>query len=117
MGQNWQYGGLRWWMSFCCPFCGARYEADGRDIPPADIRAAVLAEEGEWELRVPDAAAPKIAIARTLRRELSLSLPQSAALLRKIPGVFHSGTNSEMRWLAQLLLEECDYRAFVCKSW
>ena len=111
VGQTWQYAGLRWSMSCLCPFCGAGYEADGRGIPPQDIRAAILTEEGEWQLQVPDATAPKTCIAKSLRNELNLSLTQAAQLIHQIPGVLATGTNAEMEWLAQRILAEC---AYVC---
>jgi hypothetical protein len=103
-------------MSFRCPSCGSAYEADGGGETPQDIRAAVLTEEGEWELHVPDPGAPKICIAKTLRQELSLSLTQSAALIRNLPGVVATGTEAEMQWLAQRVHAESGYRAEVWRK-
>ena len=114
VGQSWRHG-LRWSMSCRCPFCGAAYEADGRGIPPQDIRAAILSEQGQFELHVTDIAAPTICIAKLLRKELSLSIPQSSVLLRKMPGAVASGTRGEMEWLAHLVGEECGYSAAVVK--
>ncbi|MDB5330943.1 MAG: hypothetical protein JWP03_2094 [Phycisphaerales bacterium] len=86
---------------------------DGRGLPPRDIRDAIISEEGEWELRVPDAAAPKTCITKLLRKEQSLSLAQAAALIQTMPGVVACGTIAEMELLAHLIHVECGYTAEV----
>lgn len=80
--------------------------------PPERIRNAILAQEGEWELRIPDSTA-KVSVAKTLRRELNLLLSETAEMLRRIPGAVATGTKAEMGWLSRSIRRECGVIATV----
>ena len=103
-------------MSFHCRHCRRAFEADGRGTAPDDIRAAILKEDGTWDLVVPKSDDSKTCIVKALRQALKLDLSQAASLLQKIPGAVSSGTEAEMRWLSQLVCAECGDGVVVARS-
>lgn len=94
--------GLGWSISSSCPNCGHQEESDGIGLPPADVRADIIARDGEWELVLTDASQSLKALEQ-LRRELGLSLSDVRQIKANIPGTVIRGTNVEMSYLKMLL--------------
>lgn len=106
VGQAIVSGGLVWSQGHRCDACGDSIEADGHGQPPAAIVAALLAEEGEWELWVRPVDSEIVRVLRVLREALCLSLPDAARLKGNIPGPVTSGTKKQIDCLAKLLQQE-----------
>ncbi|PQO44356.1 hypothetical protein [Blastopirellula marina] len=106
VGQFAGHGRLVWSLAYACPDCGACIEADDSGEPPAEIRAAILAHEGEWGLHIEVGGAAVIKAIQVLRNVLHLSLADAARLKRQVPGVVVTGTKTEMRHLADQLAAE-----------
>lgn len=106
VGQSTGLWRLRFWISTDCPRCGAVTEADG-DEAPEDVRRAILAEEGLWALHVEvgEKSMERTKIAVVLRKELGLSLPETAELKARLPGEVARGTPVEMADLRLRLAE------------
>src|SRR5687767_6472095 len=94
--------GLAWSVSFRCPQCGNDEEIDGQGLPPAEMRAEILAQDGVWELVLVDAANALEALGR-LRREMRLSMADMARMKRRIPGPILRGTQTEMTFINSIL--------------
>jgi hypothetical protein len=93
---------LVWTLSFACSVCGNAVEMDGADPMPSDLREAVLAQEGHWELVVEEGV-DRSGLLRVLRRHYALSLPESLATVCKLPGTLLTGTRAEVERMARLL--------------
>jgi hypothetical protein len=91
-------GRLVWSVSVRCPACGAAVEVCGRDEPPDDVRAAVLARDGVARLTV-DAGANRVAVLRVLRRD-GRTLDAAADAYARLTGDGLTGTGAELRLLA-----------------
>lgn len=98
VGQSASHG-LRWFQSFRCAHCGAATEADGGADAPEDVRAALLAEGGTWELVV--GRAPRVAVA--LRAVFGLTVAEAVARAGRLPGVVATGTRAELEFLSSRL--------------
>lgn len=101
VGQSASGGRLRYCESFHCEHCGAAFEADGGEDAPAEVRAALLAEEGTWAVVVD--RAPRVAVA--LRAVLGLGVAEAVALAGRLPGQVATGTRAEMLHLRDRLAE------------
>lgn len=93
--------GLRWFLSFRCAYCGAALEADGDDAP-ADVRRAILMEQGTFVLRVEVAPPNRVRALAALRALLELSLEETKA---RLSGEVARGTDVEMEHLRRELAE------------
>jgi hypothetical protein len=105
---------LYWHRSFSCQHCGAQIEEDGYGIPPHDVRFAILRDEGEWTLVLDDLAERTTLALKLIRQALGLSLVETAAVRKHIPGAVLDGTQAEMQWLA-MILSNAGIRSFVQK--
>lgn len=91
---------MGFWEHFRCPTCGYSYDADGAPLYDA-LRLAIIAKEGEWVLEI--AGTPSISLLKALREIRQLSLPELQALRARLPGVITRGTQTEIRYEAELL--------------
>ena len=97
---------LRWYFSYCCPYCDCVIEMDDIGFPPQDIRRAILAQEGEWELVIDKTSlSDKVKALKILRNALNLSIQKASKLKKNFP-YLASGTKAEMNWLKKFLGNE-----------
>lgn len=108
VGQRATERGVTWHASYTCPHCGAAIEADDAGPTPGDVRDAILAEEGEFQLQIQSVQAARLM--HVLRDALGLSLEEVLE-----PGTLTTGTRTEMEWLASKLKRE-DIQATVLRS-
>jgi hypothetical protein len=85
-------------------------EEDGVGFPPARIREALIAAQGEWELTVDEC--DKVSVVRILKPMLELDSRGAMELWRKLPGVVYVGTKREVEWLRGALVEG----GFECRA-
>lgn len=103
VGQFASGGILNWHLALRCERCGAALEGDGHDETPEEIRAAILAEAGEWELHRSGVCNDKLRLTKSLRRILNLSPIAAIALTNEESGILFRGTRAEVEWVAQNL--------------
>lgn len=83
--------------AFECERCGAAIHEDGRALPPR-WREAILAQEGEWHLVIPDASGATTVL-RVLKARLGLTMQEVRHLKGRLGGPVLSGTEAEMQHL------------------
>ncbi|HEU4321588.1 MAG TPA: hypothetical protein VFS21_00430 [Roseiflexaceae bacterium] len=96
---------LLWNAAYRCERCGHQLELDGSEPTPQNIRQAIIAEHGAWELVIPEGCNRARAL-KVLRSALDLSIVEAAALRNRIPGPVMAGTEHEIRRLHHLLAAE-----------
>ena len=104
VGQSVQGQRLVWHRSYYCQKCGGRLEVDGRGDAPDDVRSALIAQEGEWCIRLESTEADLPLALKSLRQLFGLSLVEIGQLRKKIPGIVFIGTRAEANRLSNLLL-------------
>ena len=97
---------LVWYRSQNCPYCGNQLEEDGAGIPPEEIRQAILAIEGQYNLIVQETGSRAVVAIKLLRAALDLSLNEAMKLKSMMPGKTISGTKVEMERLLSFLISE-----------
>jgi hypothetical protein len=102
VGQHVHGDRLVWHSGFKCDSCGAEVVLDDEGFPPEDMREALLAQGGEWELSVEPSGNP-LSVAKVIADALSLPRTAVVRLKNALPGVVASGTLAEMDWLKRLL--------------
>lgn len=107
---------LVWHRAYSCSNCGNQIEEDGYDLPPDEIREAILAQEGTWSLNIrdTDSYCANVVI-KILREALKLSLFDAIKLKKKIPGKVIEGTKVEVNRLKQLLAKH-GFQSSVSKA-
>ncbi|KAA0133003.1 hypothetical protein FYZ48_24475 [Gimesia chilikensis] len=99
-GQRLIAGELCWSGRATCESCGSIAEFDGRGELPEDLRPAILAEEGEWQL-VLDDRKDTVRALRVIRERLQVPLQESKALLNDL-----RGTKTKLAWIQDGLRQE-----------
>lgn len=94
---------VTWSGSFACAKCDAAYDEDGWDDLPPGWREAILAQGGEWELRIQPAQTRTVL--KVLRAALGLTLAETGQLKARLPGAPCVGTQAEMEHLRLRLVE------------
>ncbi len=97
VGQRASSRGVVWYASYTCPHCGARIEEDDGEPTPDDVRQAILADEGTFELYAVSTADP-MRFLKVMRDERKLTLEEISELRKQLP-LLASGTQVEMTWL------------------
>lgn len=97
---------LHWSRGYYCPACGLQMEEDGWDDTPEDIRQAVLAAYGTWELLVDETEHRATRAVSIVRAALNLTLTEAASLRKRIPGPVATGTRGEMERLQTQLSQK-----------
>lgn len=87
--------GLVWWGHEECAVCGAVCEFDDYGDLPKNLKAQVIAEEGEWKLVIALGQHRGPAL-RVLRNMTQIDLNRCQALLDNL-----RGTKTTLRWLKQ----------------
>jgi len=105
VGQRVTDRGVAWSVAYTCPHCGATIEEDDVGPAPPDVREAILAADGTYELHLPSSMEPMRAI-KVLREALKLSLEETAEYRKRLPGALATGTHAEMKWLATRLQQD-----------
>ena len=103
IGQDPSPRRVEWFGSFACARCGAVYEEDGWGELPSGWREALIAQEGEWELRVQPVRTG--IVLKVLRAALGLTLVELGQLKERLPGAPCVGTRAEMEHLRLRLAE------------
>ncbi|MET7396894.1 hypothetical protein ABZS66_25765 [Dactylosporangium sp. NPDC005572] len=101
-------GQLVWSVETSCGGCGAQAVACGWGEVPGDVRAAMIAQYGTARLRLdPAVARPlRVRLLAALRRSGGGSLAEVAGLFERLTGDGVTGTEAEMRLLANRLAAE-----------
>src|SRR5688500_5872366 len=82
-GERVLAGELRWSVSWRA--ADAPVEEDGLGVAPPRVRALLLAQYGEWRVRV-DNRATRPKVMRALRSTFHLALSQASAATTAMPG-------------------------------
>lgn len=93
-------GILRWsvaWMENSVPVV-----EDGVGLAPRAVRLLLLSQEEEWSVHVL-AEYRAMKVAKILRQKLGLSIAESAAAIKRLPGEVFVGTRVEAQWLTEAL--------------
>ncbi|WP_432825169.1 hypothetical protein [Dactylosporangium sp. CA-092794] len=95
---------LEWSISSTCNGCKAQIEYCGADEMPEEFRQVVLARDGVARVRIdPESArALRVPILRVLRR-YGATVDEAADTFRRLAGAGLTGTQAEMRLLADRL--------------
>lgn len=102
-GQSVVDGMLRWYVSYRCAKCGGAIEVDGNDGTPSEIRDAVIAETGEWEMYRSSTHNNVARLAKSLRKILGWSIADAAQLTKEEMLPFYHGTRPEVEWVSHAL--------------
>ena len=108
-------GELTWYFTYKCRSCGSVVEGDDVGHLPEELRKLVMAEEGEWILRIDEVPKEKIKLMKILRQLLDLDLNSISGLLKTIPGNVKSGTWAEMEVIRKKLSQEGFHATIVVK--
>ncbi|QDV18949.1 hypothetical protein Pan153_36100 [Gimesia panareensis] len=93
-------GELLWSGQSTCESCGANIEFDDRGDLPEELKPAILAEEGEWQL-VLDDRNDIVPALRVIRERLQVPLQESKAILNDL-----RGTKTTLAWIQDGLRQE-----------
>ena len=97
-------GRVVWFREAWCTVCSYKFAEDGHAPLPDDIRATVLARDGEWSVFATDGSA-FVPLAQALKG-LGWTHSQVVALKRAVfPVVLLNGTRPEAQCLADALTE------------
>lgn len=102
-GQSIHDDRIVWWKSYKCVNCGSRFEEDGKDQTPDEIRNAIFKNDGHWSFVLDDQPEESHQnLLKLLRNLLNLSLAETARIKRYVPGPIASGTRIEMERLIRI---------------
>jgi hypothetical protein len=99
-GERVWRGELRWSVSW--HDADTPVEEDGIGVAPTRVRVMLLAQHGEWRVRVDEPAA-RTDVMRVLRSTFGLSLGQASAATTSMPGEIYRGTRGEATLLSERL--------------
>lgn len=96
------FGGVRHHVSGAirCTRCGTVMEGDFGELPP-DVREAIIATYGEWEVRVHPAV--RIKAISAIKNLLGLSLDEARKRIRPNEPVFRGSHAEALRFAAHLV--------------
>lgn len=95
---------MGYWFWFDCRSCGYAITGDG-DVPPEDIRLALLAAHGTWELINDAADETRLPLARFLVEELGIERAAAVQLANTRGKPLSTGTRIAMAYLGMRLEE------------
>lgn len=101
-GEGLVGGQVHWDITRSCAVCGM-YIACGRSDVPGDLRERLLAEHGPARLQLRDPSTSAVVVMKVMRSELGLDPIQAKAMVQRIRAGTHTGTLTEMEFLAHRL--------------
>lgn len=114
-GQGFRNNVLYWFLSYRCEHCGRNLEEDGGDDIHDEIRNAIIAQDGEWNLFVKDNEKKTIIKALlTIKEHMRLSINEISEMKKRHPTAILKGTKIEMQRL-QSILQNNDFESFIEK--
>jgi hypothetical protein len=94
-----------WSATLKCLTHSHEIEIDGFGLPPPDLRASILKDEGVYEL-VFNEDSNRVGTLRKIQIILSLSIKNMEQIRSRLPGAMFFGTRHEMEWLAASLTSQ-----------
>jgi ribosomal protein L24E len=113
VGQNLVNGKIVWFVSGKCSKCGFQIEQDGKNDTPDEVRNTILAQEGEWSLRI-NQKEVDTKFLKVVRETLNISFDDLVKIKGSIPGIIITGTKTEMERL-KIMLSPGGYDLAVTK--
>lgn len=102
-GARFVGGKLRWSRSWHCTNCDLLVEEDGTGLPPFDVRALLLEQQGSWAFARP---VPRQALARALSRIVGQDVLLVWKQLRSLEEPVPIGTEAELHWMMAELAKD-----------
>jgi hypothetical protein len=102
-GEGLVDGQMHWDITRRCAVCGMYVMVCGRSDVPGDLRERLLAEHGPARLQLRDSSTSAVVLMRVMRAELGLDLIQAKAMVQRVCAGTHTGTLTEMEFLAHRL--------------